>query len=138
MKPQAVMLMASPEELARKVAPLLRDELRAQLLPDLLRGIAEQLAPQLQAAQELAFARAADGQLVRPPKPKWLTLAQAMERAGFTDRRAFFEAMQRLGVRPSKPSPRKTFFHPDDIEDAIARAQMNPTRTRRQTRISRQ
>jgi len=134
MKPQAVMIMASPEEFARQVG----EQLRAEIVPQILRGVAEQLGPQLQAAQELAFARAADGQLVRPPKPKWLNLEQAMERAGFTDRRAFFAAMQRLGVKPSRPSPRKTFFHPDDIEDAIARAQVNPTRTRRQTRISRQ
>jgi len=134
MKPQAVMIMASPEEFAGKVGK----QLRAEVVPEILRGIVEQLPALLQSAQELAFARAADGQLVRPPKPKWLTLAQAMERAGFTDKRAFFAAMQRLGVKPSKLSPRKTFFHPDDIEDAIARAQMSPTRTRRQTRISRQ
>jgi len=133
MKPQAVMIMASPEEFAGKVG----EQLRAEVVPEILRGIVQQLPALLQSAQELAFARATDGQLVRPPKPKWLNLEQAMERAGFTDKRAFFAAMQRLGVKPSKPSPRKTFFHPDDIEDAIARAQVNPTRTRRQTRISR-
>jgi len=51
-----------------------------------------------------------------------LTVAQAMQRLGFTDRRAFFASVKLLGLSYSQPSPLKIFFHPADVEDAIERA----------------
>jgi len=98
----AVMVMLSPEEFRRTIAE----------------QVSRVVAEQLRAQREESQAQREHSKLESPG----LTVTQAMQRLGFTDRRAFFANVKRLGLSYSQPSPRKIFFHPNDVEDAIERA----------------
>jgi len=102
----AVMIMLSPEEFRRTIAD----------------AVSHVVAEQLRAQREESQTEREHTEQMRELESPGLTVAQTMKRLGFTDRRAFFASVKRIGLTYSQPSPRKIFFHPDDVEDAIERA----------------
>jgi len=103
----AVMVMLSPEEFRRTIA--------AEITP-----LREQLA---------AFA---EREPAPPPhvgqadpatdaEPIGLTTDQAMKRLGYGDYKCFKAAIRRLGITPYRPSPRKVYYAPEEIDAALER-----------------